>query len=137
MDRAARAQVALHDLEFKKNRSKEMVWGFADLKSPREWAGGKDKLAAEMHRFQAGIAHAPFTTRLDGMAGSPAGKELLAKIRNGFETVQKCMGQRHSDKIPQRLNEMGTDAVLHKRECLDEFYISIVKQVRSEGAKER
>ena len=128
VDRASRAQVALHDLEFRKNRDKWSVWKFGELKSEREWAEGKEKLAMEMKRFQAGIAHAPFTTRLDQGLGTEANKELRGRVRNGFETVQKCMGQRHSDKIPQRLQELGFDGVLHNRECGDEFYVSIVKQ---------
>lgn len=128
LDRASRAQVKLHDLQFAKGGRDKKVWKCSEVQKPGDWASGNAKKAEGMTCFTAAMLLTPLTKRLDAGKGSPAHKDLVARIKNGFQTVQKCMGQRHSSKMPLRLQELGSDAVMHQKQLPDEFYLAIVKQ---------
>jgi myosin heavy subunit len=122
-DRAARAQIKLHDIECKDGPAPT---AFEGLRDKTEWAGGNAKKAAKMGSWEKPIAHSPFMKNFKSMRAD-AKKDYVKRFKACFETVQKCMAQRHTSRIPQRLEELALNCSSNPA-LVDEVYFSIVKQ---------
>jgi len=137
-DRAVRVSIKLKDreLEGKLATFEFATWG--GLKDPMAWSsesftwGSTSKRAANMLRWQSAHLHSPITRAAAQVPDPTALKALAVKITNGFDTVQKFMGERNTLKMPFRLSELLTDAIVNDP-MRDEVYLHIIKQCTVNG----
>lgn len=111
---------------------------FQGIKEPMAWSseswtwGSTSKRAQNMLFWQQDHLHSPITRGAASVGDPSASKALFAKAVNAFDTVQKFMGERNTLKMPFRLVELLTDAVLNDS-LRDEVYLHIIKQCTRNG----
>lgn len=124
------------ELEGKLGAFELASWG--GLKDPMAWSGeswtwgSTSKRANNMLFWQKDHLHSPITRAAATIADPNAAKALATVVTNGFDTVQKFMGERNTLKMPFRLTELLTDAVINEP-MRDEVYLHIMKQCTRNG----
>jgi hypothetical protein len=134
--RASRCQKELHDFVVNKEKSKLKPSSFDGLKTPMDWGKGSQKRASTMHVWQSSTLSEPMMRKYDAILDTTSKKNAKKLIIHAFNTVQKCMGQRHTSKLPLRMQEIGVDSVMHGSFMPDEIYYSIIKQCTANPATE-